>query len=405
MGAGAVGISTALHLLLRGWQVTLIDAKLPASETSYGNAGVISHGSLVPLNNPDLFKSLLAYSSNLHPAVRYDIPYCIRHAAWLGRFFNQAREPHALDNAAQLHQLIQQAGAEHQHLMQLAGNAQRYRETGWLKVFREDQANRTLDFEHRVLARHGVAMSTLGVAELRDLEPSLSPIFVGGLWIKDQGSVDNPAALLREYANYFTQSGGQFLQQKIHAILPDKSRYSVQCDDLRVEADAVVVAMGAWSKKILQPLGYQMPLINERGYHLHFALQEGVNISRAIHDVEGAYVMTPMEQGLRITSGVELNRQFARSNLAQIKLATKRVAEAIAIRQCLDDQSWRGSRPSFADAKPVIDEAPHHKGLWFAFGHGHLGFNTGPVTGKLLAQRMSEQSPDINLQGFRATRF
>ncbi|MGB1311648.1 MAG: NAD(P)/FAD-dependent oxidoreductase [Leucothrix sp.] len=405
LGAGSVGVSTALHLQLKGWNVTLVDAKPPASETSYGNAGVISSGSMVPLNNPDMLKSLPAYMSNLHPAVRYNMSYCMRHLSWLKDFFAQAKEQPAMRNADDLNLLISAAGDAHKQLMGLAGNASRYTETGWLKVYREERSNQELSFEHRALANHGAEVAMLTIAELRDLEPSLSPIFASGMWIKGDGFINNPPALIREYADYFVSIGGQFKQQKIRSIDPQTNGFRVQLDQQVIEADSVVIALGPWSQEILKPLGYQLPLGAERGYHLHFSLAEGNTLYHSVHDVDGAYVMTPMEQGLRVTCGVELNDRDAASNYSQLDALRPKVSEAIGVNGETEAAPWRGTRPSFPDGKPVIGPAPKHNNLWFAFGHGHIGLNTGPITGKLLAQQMTEQTTDINIDGFSAERF
>jgi len=405
LGAGSIGVSTALHLQLRGWDVTLVDAKPPASETSYGNAGVISSGSIVPLNNPDMLKSLSKYISNLHPAVRYNVSYCLRQFSWIKKFLNEAREKHAMRNADDLNMLIDAAGDAHKYFMSLADNANRYTETGWLKVYRNDRPNGELSFERRTLARNNKDVSILTIPELRDLEPALSPIFVGGMWIKGNGFINNPRALIREYTDYFVSIGGELKQQKIRSIEPQEQGYHIQLDQQVIETDSVVVALGPWSQDILCPLGYKLPLASERGYHLHFNLAEGSSIYHSIHDVDGAYVMTPMERGLRVTSGVELNDRDAESNYAQLEELKPKVMEAIGIEGQTEAAPWRGARPSFPDGKPVIGPAPKHDNLWFAFGHGHIGLNTGPITGKLLAQAMSEEVTDLNLGAFSADRF
>jgi D-amino-acid dehydrogenase len=405
LGAGSIGVSTALHLQLKGWDVTLVDAKPPASETSYGNAGVISSGSIVPINNPSLFKSLPAYISNLHPALRYNMSYCVRRFSWMKNFLQQAREQPAMSNADNLNLLIDAAGDAHKYFMGLAGNSNRYTETGWLKVYREERQEQEKSFERRALARNGKDVSELTIAELRDLEPGLSPIFMGGLWIKGNGFINNPSALIREYADYFVSIGGEFKQQKIRSIEPQEQGYRVQLDQQVIDADSVVVALGPWSQQILKPLGYKLPLANERGYHLHFNLAEGNSLYHSVHDVDGAYVMTPMEQGLRVTCGVELNDRDADSNYAQLEALKPRVAEAIGVDGLTEAAPWRGSRPSFPDGKPVIGAAPKHKDLWLAFGHGHIGLNTGPITGKVLSQMMDGDTTDIDVNGFRADRF
>ena len=405
LGSGAIGISCASHLLQRGWDVTLIDAKPPASKTSFGSAGVINSGAFIPNNNPDLLSELPAYLSNLHPSVRYNIGYGLRKLPWLIRFFSQAGESKASQNAHDLFQLVSLANDEHMAMMKQSNNRHRYSETGCLKVYREDRPKADLSFERRLLSQFGVDTDVLTIQELRDLEPSLSPIFNSALWVKDAGMVNNPAALLREYAASYIHAGGHFKQQKVLAIEPLEDSYRLELDDEFMEFDTVVVAAGPWSGKLLSPLGYNLPLASERGYHLHFNLTQESTLSRPVHDVDGAYIMSPLEQGLRVTTGVEFNQADAASNASQLLDASARVNEAIQIESQSDDDVWCGARPSFPDAKPIIGESPHHKGLWFAFGHGHIGFNCGPITGKLLAQAMTGEPTDIDLRAFRADRF
>ena len=405
LGAGAIGVSTALQLKRKGWDVTLIDAKAPASETSYGNAGVISSGSIVPLNNPDMLKELPKLVSNLHPALRYNVSYCLKQFRWMRKFLLNAKELPALQGSLDMDTLISRAGDEHKTLMDLAGNQHRYRERGWLKAFRQERPEHEMSFEYRALTENGKEVSLLTIPELRDLEPCLNPIFTGGMWIKDNGSINNPAALIREYADYFVSIGGQIKQQKIRSVEPEEQGFRVQLDQQKLETDAVVVALGPWSNELIKPLGYDLPLAMERGYHLHFKLAEGNQLYRSVHDVDGAYVMTPMEQGLRVTCGVELNARDADSNYDQLEAIKPNVAEAVGVEGLTEAAPWRGARPSFADGKPVISKAPKHENLWIAFGHGHVGLNTGPITGKLLAQAMSGEPTDVDLEPFSATRF
>ena len=405
LGSGAIGISCASHLLKRGWDVTLIDAKPPASKTSFGSAGVINSGAFIPNNNPDLLSDLPAYLSNLHPSVRYNIGYGLRKLPWLIRFFSQAGESKASQNAHDLFPLVSRASDEHKAMMQQANNSHRYQETGCLKVYREDRPKADMSFERRLLSEFGISTDVLTIPELRELEPSLSPIFHSALLIKDAGLVDDPAALLREYAASYIHSGGKFKQQKALSIDPLEEGYRLELDDGFLDFDHVVVAAGPWSGKLLSPLGYNLPLASERGYHLHFKLASEGKLSRPVHDVDGAYVMSPLAQGLRVTTGVEFNQVDAETNASQVLDASLRVNEAIQIDSQADDDVWCGARPSFPDSKPIIGESPHHKGLWFAFGHGHIGFNCGPITGKLLAQAMTGESTDIDLHAFRADRF
>ena len=86
LGAGIVGVSTAYAARQRGMSVVLVDRREPGSETSYGNAGIISSGSISPLNNPSLWKALPKYLTNRHPALRWNPVWALQNAGWVARF-------------------------------------------------------------------------------------------------------------------------------------------------------------------------------------------------------------------------------------------------------------------------------------------------------------------------------
>jgi len=170
-------------------------------------------------------------------------------------------------------------------------------------------------------------------------------------------------------------------------------------------ADNLVVCAGPWSGSVLEWLGYRVMLQVERGYHQHFEQSGDKRLTRPLHDVDAGYIFAPMEPGLRLTTGVELQHRDAEPNHSQLQQVIPRAREAVDLGEPTADPVWMGCRPTFPDSRPVIDRAPAHENLWMAFGHQHIGLMSGPVTGKLLVQAICGEKTDIDLTPFAAGRW
>jgi D-amino-acid dehydrogenase len=170
-------------------------------------------------------------------------------------------------------------------------------------------------------------------------------------------------------------------------------------------ADDVVVAAGPWSNDLLATLSRPLPMCFERGYHKHFSYPEGDILTRPIYDVDCAFVLSPMSQGYRLTSGTELNDKEAEINIAQLDEASKSVKNSISLGDPDENSLWKGNRPTLPDSLPAIGPHPECEHVWLAFGHQHVGFSTGPATGRLIAELMSDQTPFIDITPFLPKRF
>ena len=174
--------------------------------------------------------------------------------------------------------------------------------------------------------------------------------------------------------------------------------------DGALSARHVVVALGPWSADILRPLGYRVPLAVERGYHLEFAPNPARSLQRPIHDAEGSFLMTPMENGIRVTSGVELTDRDAPSSFAQLDMVVPMARSVVEFGSAVGEP-WRGARPTLPDSLPVIGKAPRHQGLWLAFGNQHIGFTTGPATGSAIAAMIAGDKPSFDTTAFAPGRY
>ena len=403
LGAGIVGVSAAYAARQRGLSVILADRREPGSETSYGNAGILSSGSITPLNNPSLWNALPKYLTNRHPALRWDPAWAVRNADWVVRFLANTTPSRLRPRATALHGLIGASLKLHREWIVQAGAAHRIRETGWLKAWRSD-AIASAKQEQAFLAEYGIESRLLDRQDISALEPNILPVYKVGLLHTQTASVDSPGAVVKAYARMFSDSGGEVRQSDIKAIAPDSDGWRVTLADGGISARHVVVALGPWSADVLRPLGYRVPLAFERGYHREFKPNPARSLQRPIHDADGSFLMTPMEQGIRVTSGVELTARDAPSSLAQLDAVVPIARGVVEFGEAVGEP-WRGARPTLPDSLPMIGPAPRHAGLWLAFGNQHIGFTTGPATGAAIAAMISGVAPVFDVSAFSPGRY
>ncbi len=403
LGAGIVGVSSAYAARQRGMSVTLVDRREPGSETSYGNAGILSSGSIFPLNQPSLFGNLPKYLSNRHPALRWDVGWALKNPAWIARFLASARSSQTKPRALALHGLIKASLKLHREWIVQAGAGSRIRETGWLKAWRSDNVA-AAKADQAALTEYDIKSELLDRQEISALEPNILPVYSVGLLHTETASVDSPGNVTKAYAKMFTGSGGEIRRAEIKSIVPENDGWRVVLSDGEISARHVVVALGPWSADLLRPLGYGVPLATERGYHREFTPNASRKLLRPIHDAENAFLMTPMEQGLRVTSGVELTDRDAPSSYAQLDAVVPLARGVVEFGEPVGD-IWRGARPTLPDSLPMIGPAPRHSNLWFAFGNQHIGFTTGPATGEAIAAMIGGAAPSFDISAFSPKRY
>jgi D-amino-acid dehydrogenase len=403
LGAGIVGVSSAYAARQRGLSVVLVDRREPGSETSYGNAGILSSGSIFPLNQPSLFGNLPKYLSNRHAALRWDVGWALKNPDWIARFLASARRSQTRPRALALRGLINASLKLHRKWIVQAGAGERIRETGWLKAWRSDNLA-AAKADQAALSEYGIKSELLDRQGISALEPNIMPVYSVGLLHTETASVDSPGNVVKAYAKMFAGAGGAMRHAEIRSIAPDGDGWRVLLSDGEIRARHVVVALGPWSADLLRPLGYRVPLATERGYHREFKPNPARQLRRPIHDAESAFLMTPMELGIRVTSGVELTARDAPSSYAQLDTVVPLARSVVEFGEPVGE-IWRGARPTLPDSLPVIGPAPRHQGLWLAFGNQHIGFTTGPATGEAIAAMIGGAQPSFDTSAFAPTRY
>lgn len=406
LGGGMIGVCCALELLQRGADVTLIDRRSPGQETSYGNAGIVTRSSLVPFNNPGIWTHLPRLLTNRTASLRYNFPFLLRNLGWTFRFLCRARAKSFEETVKALDALIRYSEREHRRLLKEANVSQRLRDSGWLFLYRSLRGYAQSAHAREVFDRFDVRTETLDPGDLQELEPALKPIFAKALWVRDAYSIDDPGALVGDYAKMFVDRGGRISKREIRQVRKEDRVWAILDSNGDTDRfDRIVVALGPWSKDFLNRMDVKIPMLFERGYHQHFDEVGNERLGRPVYDISGGYVLTPTEQGLRLTTGIELNSCDAPANFSQLNQAATSAREAISMGRASSAPPWLGRRPTLPDSRPMIGEMPSHKGLWLAFGHQHIGFSTGPGTARILADQMTGRPPPFDPTPFRPERF
>ena len=405
LGAGIVGTSTALHLAKRGLSVALIDRRGPGEETSYGNSGVIGGAGVFPAAFPRRTSKLVAVALKRAPEANYHLAFLPHIARWL-LAYRAASSPRRLAQTALLMRpLMARAVAEHIALMAEAGATRYLRRDGWLSVYRSDRTFAELAPQLALGAELGVPARVLDVDAARALEANLAPVFRHAVHWPDAATVSNPLAVTRAYAARFSALGGFVLPGDARSLHRVRTQWRVETDAGPVDAANVIVALGAWSPDVLVPLGIRLPLAVKRGYHRHFRAPGNAGLTRPVLDADHGYVLAPMDQGIRLTTGAEFADRDAPPTPVQLDRVMPAARALFPLGEPVEREPWMGSRPCFADSRPVIGRAPGRPGLWLACGHGHMGLTLGPVTGRLLAELMTDATPFVDPAPYNPARF
>jgi len=405
LGAGIVGTSVALHLAKRGLSVALVDRAGVGEQTSYGNSGVIEGSTILPPAFPASLTALARVAFKRSSEANYHFSFLPKVAPWL-LAFRAASQPKRIIETAQLNRpLFARALAEHEALMLEAGATRYLRKTGWLKLYRNQRAFAALAPEFELAREFGLPLDPLGADGVRGLEPSLNPVFSRGVFWPAAASISNPLAVTRAYAARLAALGGVTLNGDARSLHRAGRGWRVETDEGALDAPEVVVALGPWAPDLLEPFGLKLPMAVKRGYHRHFRGEGNAALSRPVVDTEYGYLITPMEQGVRLTTGAEFAARDAAPTPVQFDRLMPAARALFPLGERADDKTWLGSRPCFPDSRPVIGRAPGLAGLWLAIGHAHWGLTLGPITGRLIAQMMAGETPFCDPKPYAAERF
>ncbi len=405
IGAGIVGVSTAIWLQRDGYDVMLVDREGPAAGTSQGNGGVLASCSIVPVTVPGLFWKAPRMLFDRNQPLFLKWGYLPRLAPWLVKYLRRANAADAAQTAAAMAPIIGDSLNDHRALAAGTGAEKWLVPSDYLFIY-NDRAHYQGDaFGWDLRRRHGFAWEELDAQAFHAYDPLFSTDLGFATLLKDHGRIADPGQYVRDLAAHMERNGGRIIKAEIRDIARENGRVTgVRTRGETIPCDAVVIATGVWSGPLAKKLGLNVPLESERGYHIEFWDPSFMPRS-PVMVASGKFVITPMEGRLRLAGVVEFGGLKAGASRAPIELLQKNGLAALPGLKYSHITEWMGHRPAPADSIPVIGAVPGMKGAFTGFGHHHLGLTGGPKTGHLLAQMIAGRKPNVDMNDYSPARF
>ncbi len=408
IGAGITGTSCAHALLDEGHSVMLVDpdgsAQRNTGAPSAGNAGWIAHGDIMPLASPKIV--MQAPRMLLDPTGPLSIRprYLLHLLPWLARFVWAAR-PSAVEASTQaLVDLQRSALPLWLARVKALGLEKHIHRKGALYMLDSSRSIEAAKAEIRRQQQDGIQVDLISPEEARQLEPALKQVFAGALFHPDSAHISDPLWLTTALHETALARGATTRRAHVRAVSAD-GKPSVLTDDGAIEADAIVLAAGIWSRPLAAGLGDSIPLDTERGYNVSFRGTTSL-IARPIAFKDHGFVVTPLDSGLRIGGGVEFGGLKAPPDHRRTRLLHEKTSGFIHDLPAYEaGEVWMGFRPSLPDSLPVIGPSRASRRIIYAFGHGHLGMTQSQVTAGLVADMIAGRTSAIDLSPFSAQRF
>ena len=403
IGAGIQGVCNALFLQKNGYNVTLFDREeLGNLSASYGNAGHFSPYASVPLNRPDVLTDVpsMLLSSTGPLALRWN--YVPKMIPWFLKFILNCSKKKMMHTAKNMHQILNLALPAFDELFDEVDISGLVEKKGVIYVW-NDQNLTSRELEINIRKELGVEQQILTPKEIHDLEPNIKPFYHGGVFYSYARHTRNPKKVLLKLFDLFLAKGGKFLKINIQDLKFDGENPIVKSETQQFIFDKIVIACGAFSKKLTDKLNEKIPLDTERGYHVQFKGCDHL-ISRPVVFTNRGFGITPMEQGLRVVGTVEfggLKNPLSKSRIKNLIEGAKYMLDGLPEHQ----DEWLGFRPSLPDFLPVIGPSKNYKNVFYSFGHNHLGWTLGAISGKIISKMIANENTNLNLEPYSSRRF
>ena len=403
IGAGIQGVCIGLHLLKKKIPVTIFDKSEPGTMASYGNAGHFSPYAVLQLNRPDILYDIpkMLFSSYGPLALKWN--YVPKMIPWIIKYFKSSTNKSMLHTAKYMHQILNLSLDAYDEIFQEIDTTNLVEKKGIIYVWTNKNL-KSRNLEIKVRDQLGVKQKILTRDEILELEPKLNPVFDAGAFYDYAYHARDPHGILKNIFKLFKDKGGKFVRSEVKNIKQiSQNETEIYSENNTYKFEKSIIACGAFSKKLTDQLGENIPLDTERGYHVHF---EGMDhlIKRPVIFLDRGFGMTPMNQGLRAVGTVELGGLKNPPSKKRIDYIIKCAKELLPQLKEHKDE-WLGFRPTLPDFLPVIGPSLNNKNIIFAFGHHHLGWTLGAITGKIVSNMVADEKTNLDLTPYSSRRF
>ena len=403
VGAGIQGICIGLQLLKKNIPVTIFDKQDPAKMASYGNAGHFSPYAVLQFNRPDILVNIpkMLFSSYGPLALKWN--YIPKMLPWIFNFVKNCNTKSMLHTAKYMHQILDLSLDAYDELFKEIDTAGLVERKGILYAW-TDENLKSRKLEMKVRADLGVKQTAVSKAEISDLEPNLQPIFDSGVLFDYAWHARDPYQISKRLFDLYIKKGGKFIKENVTEIKQiNQQETSIKTEYKEYTFEKSVIACGAFSKKLTDQLGENIPLDTERGYHVHFKGMDHL-LSRAVINLDRGFGLTPMNQGMRAVGTVELGGLNNPPSKKRIDYIIRCAKELLPELDKHEDE-WLGFRPTLPDFLPVLGPSLKNKNIIYAFGHHHLGWTLGAITGKVVSGIVAEENTNLDLAPYNSSRF
>ena len=404
IGAGIQGLCISLCLIKKGFKVTLIDREeIGKNSASYGNAGHFSPYASVPINRPDILADVPSMLLSATGPLALKWNYVFKMVPWFYKFIKNCSRKNMMHTAKYMHQILNLALPAYDELFEDIDISGLVESKGIIYFWTKNDL-KSRELEINIRNQLGVKQQLLTPHEIHDLEPHIKKIYHGGVLYPHARHTRNPGKILLKLFDLFLMKGGSFEKQNVKQINFSSDNKPIIKTDLKFYIfDKAVIACGAFSKKLTDQLEEKIPLDTERGYHVHFRDHDHL-LSRPVIFLNRGFGITPMEQGLRVVGTVEfggLDNPPSKKRILNLVNNAKYLFPELKKHH----NEWLGFRPTLPDFLPVIGPSKNYKNLFYAFGHNHLGWTLGAITGKIIAGFLAGENTNLNLTPYSSLRF
>ena len=405
IGAGIQGVCNALFLQKKGIDVTLFDKDEPGCAASYGNAGHFSPYASLQLNRSDVLSDVPAMLLSSRGPLALKWNYFVKMLPWFSKYIMNCSEKKMMHTAKYMHQILDISLDAYDELFADINLDGLVEKKGIMFVW-EKKGIKSRKIEIDIREKLGVKQKILNPKEVHDLEPNLKPFYDGGVFYEYARHARNPKKIIEKLFADFIKKGGKFKKTNINNINFKDQKPILITENNKLLFDKVVIACGAFSKKLTDKLDEKIPLDTERGYHIHFKNYSNL-LSRPVVWADRGFGITPMEQGLRVVGTVEfggLENPLSKSRIKNLILNAKDMLNCLPENEDHEDE-WLGFRPTLPDFLPVIGKSKNYNNVYYSFGHHHLGWTLGAISGKIVSKMILGEKTNLDLTPYSSSRF
>lgn len=404
LGAGVVGLATAVYLRRAGCAVTVVDPLPPGTAASFGNAGMISADTAAPIAMPGMLGKVPGWLRDKKGPLVVDPAYFKTALPWLLRWVAAGRLDRVLKISDALRALHKDTFECWQDLVGPEVFGDLIRRTGQVHIWDVEEESPGAAVERQIRERHGLTAEVLTTDDLQQMLPGISRDVKRGLLVPGNGYTVNPGRLVGALADALRHEGGDIVAERAMKIIPGEGGHMVMTNVANRSAAHVVVAAGAWSKELLNPLGIAVPLETERGYHAMLP-SPSIEPRYTVSYKSRGFGVTPMEGGLRAAGTVEIAGLHAPPDERRALVLAERARALFPGLEHGEPRLWMGFRPSMPDSLPVLGPVRSLPGLFLAFGHGHFGMTGGPPSARLVSALVTGRATPVDPTPYSIARF